>query len=219
MLHTEIFEPRAPADEYSDAEPEKRNSGRTGPTSPQGRAISSKNAFKHGACSDTLILPCESEEAWLLLLDRWRQTYQPAEDSLKYDFVLKTAQAEWHRIRAQRNYDTYLNSTYGLSPFNWSPHQIKKHDLMLRYKTAADRAFQREYRLLEQHYKIHRPIAQEPVREPAPPILIVAEDPDSPTGFTLLEECFGTSQGPVPRPYTPPAASAPTHSSPNIGKM
>jgi hypothetical protein len=41
-------------------ESEKRNWGRTGPTSPEGRAASSKNAIKHGACAQTLILPCES---------------------------------------------------------------------------------------------------------------------------------------------------------------
>ena len=63
----ETFEPKC----------EKRNCGRTGPTSPEGRAASSKNSIKHGSCSQTLILPCEKEESWLLLLNRWLKTYQP----------------------------------------------------------------------------------------------------------------------------------------------
>jgi hypothetical protein len=67
--------------------PAKRNCGRSGPTSPEGRAASSKNSTKHGACSRTLILPGESEEAWERLLARYVRTYQPAEDSLEYDFV------------------------------------------------------------------------------------------------------------------------------------
>jgi hypothetical protein len=196
MLDTENFDCRTPAEEPTDVEPEKRNSGRTGPTSPEGRAVSSKNSIKHGACSRTLVLPGESEDSWLLLLSHWCQTYQPVEDSLEYDFVLKTAQAEWHRIRTQRNYDVYLHILQGVSPFNWTPDQIKKHDLNFRYKTAAERAFQREYRLLEQHYKIHRPIvAKQPAREKAAPLKIFMEDPTSPTGHTLLQECFGPESG------------------------
>jgi hypothetical protein len=174
--------------EHSDAEPEKRDSGRTGPTSPEGRATSSKNATKHGACSHTLILPGESEDAWLLLLNRWCQTYEPEEDSLKYDFVLKTAQAEWHRIRTQRNYDVYLYILQGVSPFNWTPDQIKKHDLNLRYKTAAERAFQREYRLLEQHYKVHPPAAQEFDPDNPPSVVFTSTDSPCLPGYTVFRE-------------------------------
>jgi hypothetical protein len=215
MLDTENFEHCADADEQTRADFAKRNSGRTGPTSPEGRAISSKNSIKHGACSRTLILPGESEESWLLLLSHWCQTYQPAEDSLEYDFVLKTAQAEWHRIRTQRNYDVYLYILQGVSPFNWTPDQIKKHDLNLRYKTAADRAFQREYRLLEQHYKIHRPIvAKQPAREAAPSLKIFMEDPTSPTGHTLLQECFGSGRSTERRPFSYPVESLPGNDPP-----
>ena len=128
-------------------EPEKRNCGRTGPTSPEGRAASSKNSTKHGACSRTLILPHESKEEWEDLLAHWCDIYKPAEDSLYYDFVLRTAEAEWHRRRAQLNFDVFMGSTGGGSTINWQPDQIKKHDLALRYKTTAERAFQREFRL------------------------------------------------------------------------
>jgi hypothetical protein len=199
------------------AEPEKRNSGRTGPTSAEGRAASSKNAIKHGACAETLILPGESEEAWELLLNRWLKEYQPAEDSLEYDFVLKTAQAEWQRIRSQRNFNDFLCVlTHGSSPYNWSPEQIKKHDLSLRYKTAAERAFQRECRLLEQYYKIHRPkpakesAAKEsaaPDPEPRATLTVVGEDPDSPTGLTLLLQNIGGVETKFHTPYYPPGSS------------
>ena len=209
-------------------EPEKRNCGRTGPTSPEGRATSSKNSIKHGSCAQTLILPCESEESWLLLLNRWRRDYQPAEDSLKYDFVLKTAQAEWHRIRAHRNFDCFTSLTQGSSPFNWTPDQVKKYDLMLRYKTAAERAFQREFRLLEQFCKLHRsvegvsaaaavapattntaPDSAPKQQQRAPTLTILAEDPDSPTGTSVVHESFGDYENTVPRPYYPPADSPP----------
>jgi hypothetical protein len=100
----------APPD--SSAEPQtKRNSGRTGPTSTAGRCISSQNARTHGACSTTLILPDEREEDWLILLSHWLETYQQtSQDSLLYDFVLKTAQADWFRQRNQNHYDDYLQN-------------------------------------------------------------------------------------------------------------
>jgi hypothetical protein len=219
----DLLEPAADAEDQFQAEPSepvKRNSGRTGPTSPEGRAKSSQNSIKHGACSYTLILPGELEESWLLLLSHWCQTYRPVEDTLLYDFVLKTAQAEWCRIRAQRHFDSFYASTQGMSPFNWSPDQLKKHDLMLRYKTTAERAFQREYRLLEQHFKLHPPAEpdetdeadeptesnnpadpDEPTEKLGPGMPVCMEDETSPTGYTLLDDGSGI---PIkPRPFTP----------------
>jgi hypothetical protein len=214
----------------TDAEPEKRNCGRTGPTSAEGRSASSKNAVKHGACARTLILPHESEEDWQLLLAHWREMYQPAEDSLAYDFVLRTAQAEWHRRRSQFNFDVFMASTEGGSTINWMPDQIKHHDLALRYKNSAERSFQREFRLLEQFYKAHCP---KPAKEPAPPeekeengnneqkedperlgpaVVFTIEDPTSPTGFRVLQRCVpqppGNKNGPL-RPYNPSRENGP----------
>jgi len=221
MFDHEIPDDSVAAGEQWNAEPKKRNCGRTGPTSPEGRAASSRNAIKHGACCRTLVLPDESEEAWELVLAHFCKTYLPTEDSLEYDFVLKTAQAEWHRIRAQRNYDSFTCHMQGMATFNWTPDEIKKHDLALRYKTAAERAFQREYRLLEQHYKAHgpkpvkEPVAQETAapQEPAeenepdlgPAILFVEDDPNSPTGYTVIERCV---------PERPPATPQSTSTAP-----
>jgi len=135
-------------------EREKRGAGRTGPISFIGKAISSFNATKHGLCSKTLILPSESLDEWVALYARWQKEYGlPAEDTLLADFVLKTAQAEWYRLRAQRHYDFFVALNDGLPIFTWHLDQIKQHDLMLRYLTTAERKFQREQRQLELHYK------------------------------------------------------------------
>jgi hypothetical protein len=135
---------------------EKRNSGRTGPTSEAGLAVSSRNATRHGMCATTLIMEGENEADWLELLKTWLTAYQnPAESDLLYSFVVKTAQAEWHRLRVQREYDFHLFG-HGNPPMGaWQPDEIKTHDLILRYLTAAERRFQREYRLLEHHWKTH----------------------------------------------------------------
>ena len=135
---------------------EKRNCGHTGPTSPEGRAISSRNATRHGMCATTLILDHENEEDWLQLLNTWLDGYQnPVENSLLYTFVLKTAQAEWQRLRVQREYDFFLRNHSHPPITAWTPWELKSHDLLSRYLTAAERKFQRDYRMLEQHWKSH----------------------------------------------------------------
>jgi len=210
------------------AQSEKRNCGRTGPTSPEGRARSSKNSTKHGSCSQTLILPHESEESWLLLLNRWLQTYKPPEDSLLHDFVLKTAQDEWYRIRAHINLDNFISLRQGASPYNWTAEQLKMHDLLLRYKTTAERSFQRDFRLLEQFCKLHPTVESRPAEpkpadpdpapaaatEPEPELLITAEDPTSPTGLSVVHEVINGVENTVvrpyyPKPWEPPAPSFP----------
>jgi hypothetical protein len=174
---TEPVEPRTdptPAPDAAPPKPKKRNSGRTGPTSAAGRATSAQNARKHGACATTLILPSDSQKGWLILLSRWHDTYKPREESLEADFVLRTAQAEWFRIRTQHGYDDFLKTTSGLPLHMWTPEQIKMHELMLRYKTAAERSFHREYRALEAHYKSHKLAKHDlPFSAPVPPPVFV----------------------------------------------
>jgi hypothetical protein len=184
----------------------KRNSGHTGPITEQGKAVSARNAIRHGMCAKTLILLHESEGDWLLLLNTWLDGYQnPAENTLLYTFVLKVAQAEWQRLRIQREYD-YFQLTHGTPPIGaWQPHEIKNHDLVARYLTAAERRFQREYRMLEQHWKSHHkpaPEPQKPAKEPEQP-KFSGEMPDirfinNETGESC--DCFGNDY-PAPPNY------------------
>jgi hypothetical protein len=147
----------------SPAETQKRNSGRTGPVTPAGRATSARNATVHGMCAKTLITDNEHESDWLALLQTWLEPYQnPAVDSLLYTFVLKTAQAEWFRLRIQREFDGFI-ITHGAPPISaWSAEKIRQHDLILRYLTTARRTFQSEYRMLEHHWKTHHKPQPEP---------------------------------------------------------
>jgi hypothetical protein len=150
-----------------ESEPQKRNSGRTGPTSSTGREKSARNATRHGMCAKTLIMDNECEADWLVLLETWLTEYQnPAESSLLYTFVLRTAQAEWHRLRIQREFDFHMYG-HGSPPIAaWQPHEVKNYDLIQRYLTAAERRFQREYRLLEHHWKTHHKNQPKPEPEP-----------------------------------------------------
>ena len=157
----------APPEEWENPEAprKKRNCGRCGATSEAGRRRSAMNALKHGATAKTLILKVESEEGWLILLNRWLDRFQPVENSLEAEFVLRTAQSDWARMRCARQYDQFIHSVNCTAPDEWTPEQIKKHDLMLRYRSAAERSFHREYRALETHYKIHN-LLPKPKPEP-----------------------------------------------------
>jgi hypothetical protein len=162
----------APSDEMENPEAprKKRNCGRCGATSEAGRRRSALNALKHGATAKTLILKIESEEGWLIVLNRWKERYQPLENSLEAEFVLRTAQSDWVRMRCSRQYDEFIHSVNCTSPDTWTPEEIKKHDLMLRYRTSAERSFHREYRALEMHYKIHNLLPKpEPKQEAEAP--------------------------------------------------
>jgi hypothetical protein len=152
-----------PESKPESSEPKKRNSGRTGPTSIAGKAIAAQNAVRHGMCSRTLVLKSEFQQEWENLLASLRRVYgEPAEDSVLAEFIYKTAHAEWVRRRAQREYDRFLANHDDLEcpMYAWPPEVKKDHELAMRYKTAAERAFQREYRLLEQHYKTHHANAE-----------------------------------------------------------
>ena len=48
---------------------------------------------------------------------------------------------------------------------------------MQRYLTAANREFQRQYRMLEHHYKTHKPIPAEPTKEETTEAMPTEEPP------------------------------------------
>ena len=145
-----------PADFSDQHDSPKRNSGRTGPTSSTGRDTSARNATRHGLCATTLILVHENKADWDALLNMWLDGYQnPAEHSLLYSFVMKTAQAEWFRRRAQKEYDFFLGNHSNAPITVFEPHELKAFELVQRYLTTAERKFQRDYRMLEQHWKSH----------------------------------------------------------------
>ncbi len=132
----------------------KRNCGRTGPTSAEGKAIVSRNALRHGCCAKTIILDKENLDDWIKLCARWEARF-PSEDPLLQDFILKTTQAEWERIRVT-NFFNEQYADFDLWALEAANEEIKKdYALRHRYKVAAERAFQREFRMLDHFYRTY----------------------------------------------------------------
>ncbi len=111
------------------------------------------NALKHGLAAKTLVMPQENAAELHKIFAAWLAEYgNPAEDSVLYRFAEKVAQSDYRRERFDRYYDQCLHSIsedLGV----WMPGDKLRFDLALRYKTAHERAFQRDYRMLDSHYK------------------------------------------------------------------
>ncbi len=125
-------------------ENEEDHRGRsTGPTSPEGKANSSKNAIKHGMrAKKTLIMSDESQEDYDRVKAGWRQEFEPEgyqEERLITNLIVN----DWTLSRGQRR----MMEAETAAGEEGLPTADEQHemDLMLRYKTTAERAFYRAW--------------------------------------------------------------------------
>ncbi len=111
---------------------EKKRGG--GPKTPEGKARSSRNSFKHGACAEALILPTESQEDFDRVVEEWRREFEPegyqeerlVEILIQNDWFLRRADKAWHAGQVEGN----------------DQHTL---ELMQRYRTTAERSFYRAW--------------------------------------------------------------------------
>ena len=124
-------------------------------TTPEGKAISSQNALKHGVRSKRLILPDEAEDDYRLAREGWFDEFRP-ETFREERLVDLLAQADWFLQRAQRRMDEAEAAVVGeenTNPADWTADQVRTVELMQRYKTTAERAFYRALNACEQTRK------------------------------------------------------------------
>ncbi|MGH9584152.1 MAG: hypothetical protein ACRD4O_14585, partial [Bryobacteraceae bacterium] len=123
----------------------------TGPTSPEGKSNSSKNAVQHGCCSHILILRGESEADFNELKEGWLADYDP-QTTPAFVLVLEAVKAHWLLLRTQRWCDRVQSSICEQQedPLLWSEEQHKSIERFARYRTAAERSFHRAFNDLEQ---------------------------------------------------------------------
>ncbi len=80
----------------------RRNARRsTGPKTPEGKAVVSLNAQKHGLASRTIVLPEENRREFQELLDGFRSQFQPQNPAEEF-LVRQLAAADWRLRRSTR---------------------------------------------------------------------------------------------------------------------
>jgi hypothetical protein len=124
--------------------------GQTGPTTSEGKAISSSNATTHGGTSEKLIVAGEKMEDFASLLEGLKAQYNPETPSAR-GTVEDFAHAQWFLWRRTRSHNAVEQSLYAseADPALWSDASLRRLTLMDRYRTTAERAFHRALRNLE----------------------------------------------------------------------
>jgi hypothetical protein len=106
----------------------------TGPKTPEGKAVSCLNRFKHGCTGAFNVLPWESQDEFDMLVGSLRDEHKPC-GVTEMILVDKMAQALWLSKRAQMLQHVTFNHEI---PVCDDPKQLA---LYLRYQTTNERAF------------------------------------------------------------------------------
>jgi hypothetical protein len=124
--------------------------GATGPTTEHGKQIASRNAAKHNCTSTSLILPGESQAEFDALLESLIAEYRP-ETEMQQIRVHEAARATWELRRIHRECDKSQVRLYNQQPnlCDWTPKQQAECDRMARYRTRAERTYNRALQSVE----------------------------------------------------------------------
>jgi hypothetical protein len=122
----------------------------TGPTTEHGKQIASRNAAKHNCTSMSLILPGETQAEFDALLENLIAEYRP-ETEMQQIRVSEAARATWELHRIHREYDKSQFRLYAEQPnmCDWTPKQQAEGDRMARYRTRAERTYNRALQSVE----------------------------------------------------------------------
>ena len=174
------------------ADSENKNpNGSTGPTSPEGKATSSRNAIKHGLCSQQLILPDEDAAEFEEVKEKWLSDCL-YDEPLLVNLAEQVAVAEWFHRRALREYNRVREHLYKLEPdfIFWTPDEIKLHDRYQRYLTTRERAFNRASATYMQFYKECRCAYERAKKLREEMYELVKRDPDLSPDFYEESQAF-----------------------------
>ncbi|HEX4228107.1 MAG TPA: hypothetical protein VHZ07_05515 [Bryobacteraceae bacterium] len=126
-----------------------RRSG--GPRTPEGKAISSQNANKHGCRSKTLILRHEDPAEYEALHKSWWDEYQPfgqREETL----VQLLIDNHWFLKRASKRLEQ-VEESLPENVYQWTDADKKLLSTFQRYKTTAERAYYKSFREVEAYLR------------------------------------------------------------------
>ena len=124
----------------------------TGPKTPKGKARSSMNRLTHGCRSQLTVLPDEDPAEFEFTVQAWFDHYQPDEsDEVAGMLVYDTALAHWHFKRNRKRLEEIETRLPG-DAWNWTPNHIQLFTTFSRYKTNAERTFERRFKDVEAYY-------------------------------------------------------------------
>ena len=149
----------------------------TGPRTPEGKAVSCMNAVTDGFASSTKFIKGEKQEDLDTLYRNLHEELKPA-THVEQILVEKMIHNQWLSLRAIRLQSARLT---GKQPWEELPKDL---GLLIRYQTAADRAFHRAYsellKLQKERQKseigfVREDAAQTPQPVPATTIEVASE--------------------------------------------
>jgi len=125
-------------------------SNQTGPITPAGKLASSANATIHNLCSERLIVEGERLEDFHALVASLVDHYQPA-DAHEEHLVEELAHGRWFLWRRQRGCASVDADVYEIQPdpARWSFVEHKRVLLADRYRTTAERSYNRALKNVE----------------------------------------------------------------------
>jgi len=125
-------------------------SNQTGPVTPVGKLASSVNATIHNGCSERLIVEGERLEDFHALVASLVDHYQPANPH-QQSLVEDLANGRWFLWRRQRGSASVDADVYEIQPdpARWSFVEHKRVALADRYRTTAERSFNRALKNVE----------------------------------------------------------------------
>lgn len=141
-------------------------SAHTGPTTPAGKSISSTNATTHGGTSQKLFVAGEDPAAFHALHAALLAEHHPATGSAK-NLVDDLALAQWFLWRRIRAGNSVEHSLYQSEPDPalWPDAAFRRLALVERYRTTAQRSFQRALSNLDHLTHANRTTAQQTQRQ------------------------------------------------------
>ena len=148
----------------------------TGPRTETGKSRSARNSTKHGLTSTAVVLPNESQEEY----EQFRETivagYAPGNDH-EHALAVVVAETFWRRKRMYRLETAFMSSRMkslteledadeALVRIFTDPAEMAQARLMLRYVTAAERAYKNAVTELERAQTRRREAEAEQDNEP-----------------------------------------------------
>jgi len=188
-----------------------------GPVTPEGRATSSRNSLRHGFTAKSVVLPTESQEDFLALLDSYTYHFNP-QGGVEMDLVQAMAAARWRLqricnieaallstelVRRAEDIDEEFENMKNVDRLAWVFEKLADHgqalSLIVRYEGALNRSYDRAFKQLHMLQSARRR-AQPNEPKPAP-----AAPRDEPGAESGVEPVQNHAQPNEPNPVSAPA--------------